>query len=266
MRILCLNGWGGKLHDVLIPYVQSVDPDVLCLQEVVHSPQTNKDWLTYRDGTHVLPQRANFFNDVSIALPGHRASFCPASEGILYDDAKIIPSQWGLASFWRKSLTAIGQFQGFIHKDYSPDGYGEHPRSRSIHILRLYDHDRGTFVTIANVHGLRDLNGKGDTPARAAQARKLLSHVSAVAGSNDEIIICGDFNVEPESETLRLIKSAGFVELVTSGGFQGTRTSHYQKPGKFADYVFVNDLVRPKSFSVIYSPEVSDHSPILLDI
>ena len=79
MRIMCLNGWGGKRHDALLPYLADTVPDILCLQEVVHSPATDKDWLTYRDGEHVLPQRANFFQDVSRALPDHIGVFCPAA-------------------------------------------------------------------------------------------------------------------------------------------------------------------------------------------
>ena len=58
MRIMCLNGWGGKLHEVLIPYLMAAAPDLLCLQEVVHTPEAAKYWLTYRAGAHVLPQRA----------------------------------------------------------------------------------------------------------------------------------------------------------------------------------------------------------------
>ncbi|SFB53080.1 hypothetical protein SAMN03159496_04760 [Rhizobium sp. NFR07] len=83
MKIICLNGWGGKLHGELIDYIRHADPDILCLQEVVHSPKTVKDWLTYRDGDHVLPQQANFFRDVAEALPRHAAFFCPAAQGVL---------------------------------------------------------------------------------------------------------------------------------------------------------------------------------------
>ena len=69
MQIMCLNGWGGKLYDVLQPYLAEAPPDVLCLQEVVHSPLTDKDWLTYRDGGHGLPQRTNFFRTGRSASP-----------------------------------------------------------------------------------------------------------------------------------------------------------------------------------------------------
>jgi len=98
MKIMCLNGWGGKLHESLIDYLESSSPDILCLQEAVHSPETSKEWLTYRDGSHVLLQRANMFRDVARALPNHTAIFCPAAQGVLWDDEISIPSQWGLAT------------------------------------------------------------------------------------------------------------------------------------------------------------------------
>ena len=137
VEIMCLNGWGGKLHEALLPFLAGTAPDVLCLQEVIYSPASNKDWLTYRDGDHILPQRANLFRDVSSALPEHVAIFCPAAQGVLWDEDISIPSQWGLATFVHRSFPVIGQMQGFVHKDYSPAGYGEHPRSRSAHGVRV---------------------------------------------------------------------------------------------------------------------------------
>lgn len=127
MKLICLNGWGGRLHEELVAYIASEAPDVLCLQEVVHSPLSDKDWLTYRDGDHVLPQRANFFRDVCSALPDHMATFCPAAQGMLWDGDRPVPSQWGLATFVHKSFPVIGQMQGFVHKNYAPNGFGEHP-------------------------------------------------------------------------------------------------------------------------------------------
>ncbi|MEM9422317.1 MAG: endonuclease/exonuclease/phosphatase family protein, partial [Pseudomonadota bacterium] len=56
MKIMCLNGWGGKLHEPLLAYLRDAAPEILCLQEVVHSPATTKEWLTYKDGDHILPQ------------------------------------------------------------------------------------------------------------------------------------------------------------------------------------------------------------------
>ncbi|MEM9640827.1 MAG: endonuclease/exonuclease/phosphatase family protein [Pseudomonadota bacterium] len=266
MKLMCLNGWGGKLHSALIAYVADAKPDVLCLQEVVHSPATDKNWLTYRDGDHVLQQRANFYRDVCRALPDHVPTFCPAAQGDLWGGDVRIPSQWGLATFVHRKFPVIGQLQGFVHKEYSPDGYGAHPRSRSAHGVRLYDGDNDRAVSITHMHGLRDLNGKMDTPERAVQAKRLLDISKTISRPGDFRVVCGDFNVEPGSETLEILSDSGLVELVTRRGFIGTRNSYYKKPGKFADYLLVSDAQAVKEFDVVDDPEVSDHCPLVLRI
>ena len=45
MKIMSLNGWGGKLHEDLVAYVKTACPDVLCLQEVTYSPTSTSEWL-----------------------------------------------------------------------------------------------------------------------------------------------------------------------------------------------------------------------------
>ncbi|EEA93038.1 endonuclease/exonuclease/phosphatase family protein [Pseudovibrio sp. JE062] len=263
---MSLNGWGGTLYSDLLPYLSQALPDVLCLQEVVHTPESDKDWLAYRDGDHVLPQRANFFRDVCEALPEHVAVFCPAAQGVLWDDEKSVPSQWGLATFVHRSFPIIGQVQGFVHKGYSADGYGEHPRSRSAHGVRVYDYASDRVVSITQMHGLRDLNGKMDTPDRLAQAKRLLKISQAVSEPEDLRVICGDFNVEPDSETIRLLEADGLVELVKHYGFETTRNSYYKKPGKFADYMLIDQIEQISTFQVLQKPEVSDHCPLVLTL
>ncbi|UII20714.1 endonuclease/exonuclease/phosphatase family protein [Fulvivirga ligni] len=264
MKIMCLNGWGGTLYDQLISYLKEADPDVLCLQEVIHTPASEADMLTYKDGDHVLPQRANLFRDVQNVLSDHIGIFCPAAQGVLWDDQTEIPSQWGLATFVKKRFPIIEQLQGFVHKSYSPFDYGDHPRSRSAHAIKIYDYDSNTPMVIAHMHGLRDLKGKMDTPEREAQARKFLTLINTLAEKDAPLIFCGDFNVEPDSETLKILKEAGLKELVTTMTSKGTRNSYYKKESRYADYLLVNDNVNVADFQVVFDPEVSDHCPLVL--
>ncbi|MBW4706791.1 endonuclease/exonuclease/phosphatase family protein [Roseobacter sp. YSTF-M11] len=201
---------------------------------------------------------------MSRALPDHVATFCPAAQGVLWDADQPIPSQWGLATFVHKSVPIIGQVQGFVHKSYSPVGYGDHPRPRSAHGIRIYDDRLDRSISVTHMHGLRDLNGKMDTPARADQARRLLDLSQQVSEPDDLRIVCGDFNVEPDSETLGILAGAGLSELVTGLGFTTTRNAQYKKPGKFADYMLISDANAMQGFDVIYDPEVSDHCPLVL--
>lgn len=266
MLIMCLNAWGGKLHDRLVPYIAHVNPDILCLQEVVHTPSSTQDWLTYRDGDHVLPQRANLFQEVQTALPNHTATFCPAAQGVLWDQELEVPSQWGLATFVNKAYPIIAQTQAFVHKNYAPYSYGEHPRSRNAHAIRVFDYENDRPLVVAHMHGLRDLQGKSDTPERALQARKLRKLAQDLTAPQDALVVCGDFNVEPTSETLQILSEVGLRDLVTGMAYRGTRTSYYQKAGRFADYMLVNEHTPVSDFQVSYEPEVSDHCPLLLTI
>lgn len=264
MRILSLNGWGGRLGEELVDYVGAENPDVLCLQEATHTPEATAPWLVYRDGGGELAQRANLFGEVAGALPDCQAFFCPAARGPLYDGNKAIPSEWGLATFVRRSLPVIGQVQDFIHGAFSADGFGEHPRSRNAHAVRL--HASGRTTVVAHLHGLRELDGKGDTTARDAQTTKLIELIGTLRHEGDGLVVCGDFNVLPDSRMIAALRGIGLTELVTSGGFTDTRTSFYAKTPRFADYMLVSDNVDIRSFEVVAEPEVSDHRALLLEI
>lgn len=265
MRLLSLNLWGGRLHERLIPYLTGADPDVLCLQEVTRMTAPPCDWLTYRDGDLRLPQRADLFGELRRALPDHEGAFCAAARGDLFDGDKAVPSDWGIATFVRRSIPVIGQRQDFVHGGFRFDGWGPHPRARNAHAVRLHD-ARGFAVTIAHMHGLRDPSGKGDTPARQAQAEALVALVTTVARPSERLVVCGDFNLLPDSATFAALARLGLADLVVAKGHRDTRTSFYAKPGRFADYMLVNSEVAVRSFDVVAQPEVSDHRPLLLDL
>jgi hypothetical protein len=148
---------------------------------------------------------------VAAALPGHAATFCPAAQGNLWDGDRAVPSQWGLATFVRTGLPVIGQVQGFVHGTLSADGFGAHPRSRSAHAVRVHDASAHRTLTVAHMHGLRDLGGKADTPARLEQARRFAAMVRQVAGADEPLAVCGDFNVEPNSATFAELAGLGRI-------------------------------------------------------
>lgn len=266
MRIISLNAWGGKLHAPLMPYLRNSDPDVLCLQEVTRSVAVSSDWLEYRDGSHVLPQRANLFDEIKAILPEHDAFFAPMARGKLFEGEAEVWSEFGLATFVRRTHPVIGHAMDFVHGDFSGDGYGPHPRARNAHCIRLFDCDADGPVTIAHLHGLRDLAGKGDMPARHAQAERLVDLICRVWRQGEPLVVCGDFNVLPGSVMFGALAELGLSDLVVSRGHTDTRTSHYVKEGRFADYMLVTADVAVVTFDVVAQPEVSDHRALLLEI
>jgi endonuclease/exonuclease/phosphatase family metal-dependent hydrolase len=265
LRILSLNVWGGRLCALLMPYLADADPDVLCLQEVVRTPSAQSDWLVYLGGDLELPQRANLFDEIRAAFPTHDAFFCPTARGALHDSqGNTVMSEFGLATFVRRSYPVIGQALDFVRGDFSSRGWGEHPRSRNAHCIRLFDYQGDFAVTVAHTHGLRDPFGKQDTPARKQQAEALVRLIERTRKEKERLVVCGDFNVLPSSVTFDLLGSLGLSDLVTVRGHTDTRTSYYGKDERFADYMLVTPEVNVLNFDVVGKPEVSDHRALLL--
>jgi endonuclease/exonuclease/phosphatase family metal-dependent hydrolase len=80
------------------------------------------------------------------------------------------------------------------------------------------------------MHELRDLAGKRDTAERMAPANRLIGLATSVAEANDALVVCGDFNVEQDSNAFDILAEARLYDLVTTHGFSSTRNAIYKKP------------------------------------
>lgn len=264
MKILSLNAWAGRLYPALIDYLQHADADVMCLQEVLRSQDGQPTWLAYRDEGVELRQRANLFDDLRRTFPGHEAYFCPSMRGQLLDEDVPVLVEFGLATLVRRTYSVIGHAMDFVHGEFSAGGWGSHPRPRNAHVLRLMDFETSTVTTVAHIHGLRETDGKHDTTERLGQSQAFVELIGRLRRSGERLVACGDFNLLPTSAAFNALGAIGLVDLVTSRGFVDTRTSHYQKPERYADYLLVTPNVEVVDFEVVTEPEVSDHRALVL--
>jgi len=187
-------------------------------------------------------------------------------QGELFDaEGRAYRSQFGLASFVHRRIAVERQVEAFVHGAYRADGWGRPPVPRNLHGMRLRDPASGRAFAVAQFHGLRDLAGKHDTPARQAQATRVRDLLSEVCREGEAAVLCGDFNLLPDSESFGIWREAGLRDLVTGNGFADTRTSLYEKDQRFADYLLVSDAVKVLRFDVPAEPEVSDHRPLVLE-
>ncbi len=116
------------------------------------------------------------------------------------------------------------------------------------------------------MHGLRDPAGKNDTAEREKQALALAGLIGRIWPGDEGLVVCGDFNLLPDSATFKVLARLGLSDLVTGNGLVDTRTSYYPKQGRFADYMLVTPEVKVAQFEVVKAPEVSDHRALLLDL
>jgi endonuclease/exonuclease/phosphatase family metal-dependent hydrolase len=191
--------------------------------------------------------RHELLSELKDLLPDHVPHFRPAIAHI-----------YGIATFVKKDIPVLDEGEILIHKR-DTDGLemdGHH--DRNLQWVKLQT--KGKTLSIINVHGLWNGMGKGDTPSRVAQSQKIRSFVDSVEGPK---IICDDFNLNPDTESLQIVRK-GMRDLIAEHGVTSTRTSLYEKPGKYADYIFTSEEIGVKDFKVM-PEEVSDHSALLLD-
>jgi hypothetical protein len=264
MKIISLNAWGGQVWPALGSWVGGCGADVLCLQEMIQPIDPSPPWLAYCDAYRRLNQRSDLFGDISARLPDHTGRFFPAAVGPMSDTGgKTYQSRHGLGQWVAPHLDRLARQDGFVHGAFRADGWGIDSVPRGFQAVRVAKQGRARPLTVAHFHGLREAGGKGDTPARADQAKRVLTLLSQIASPQDDIVLAGDFNVLADSETLAIFTAWGLRDLVAG---QDTRAALYPKAIRHANYMLVTASVDVTSFDVIADPVVSDHRPLILTV
>lgn len=252
------------MHEMLVPWLQGLDADVICLQEVTRTPHVS-GWATFADGERTLPQRLNLLDDVSSSLLGYQPHFVANDAGPVTDgDGTERQQDFGIATWVKADFPVVSIESRAVHSqfvDYTAWSVDDRPRSALT--VAVHDRQGQRVVSVIQLHGLRDPAGKHDTPARLDQAKRLIEIVERAQSSSDVTILCGDLNLLPDSETFTLLGGQGMVDLV---GSADTRASSYTKPVRSASYLLVSSTEAVRSFDIVATPEVSDHRALLLEI
>ncbi len=255
---MSLNTWGGRAgREPLLKFLKEYKEqiDIFCLQEIWSAPYENLEGVAAggktMDQTKIMTQG---LQDISSLLSDFQSYFRPH----YLDD-------FGLLMMVRKNITVDTEGEEFVHyyKGFMPaktDGgdIGNHARN----IQYVTFSRNGRELTVINFHGLWNGKGKTDSSERLAQSQKIVDFIRTLSG---EIVLIGDFNLLPDTESLSLLEKAGLRNLIKEYAIESTRTSLYDKPVKFADYALVSTTVDVVNFRVL-PDEVSDHSPLLLEI
>lgn len=245
MKIITFNTWGGRagLAGIKSFVKKHNNVDVFCLQEIW---QTNDESLIEAMDERLV---INLLEEIAASLPGFRFYFRPQYRNI-----------YGLATFVRKEITLLEEGELFVFKEQgfeNPIAIGNH--ARNIQYVTLVTPSGP--VTIVNFHGLWNGLGKTDTADRLLQSQKISNFIKSLS---NPCVLAGDFNLSPETQSLKILEEACPRNLVSEYGVTSTRTCYYQKPGKFADYILCNE-VEVAAFEVL-PDEVSDHAPLLVSI
>ncbi len=254
MKILSLNTWGGragKEHFLNFISAQAKDVDIFCFQEIWSAPYEHLEGA--KAGNLEIKHEdimVEGMQDIARTLPEYQYFFHPHHL-----------EHYGLMMLVRRGIDILGSGDVFVYKErgYIPNGdIGNHARNIQ-YVTFMND---GTMTTVINFHGLWNGKGKGDSEERLQQSQNIVDFIQTLEG---DVLLCGDFNLLPSTESVHIIERTGMRNLIHEYGITSTRTSYYTKPEKFADYVFVSQGVSVKNFKVL-PDEVSDHAAMLVEI
>lgn len=253
MRIITLNTWSGKAgKKKLLEFFEKHKntTDLFCLQEIWSAPPEDMKWEN-AGGTNFAPEQTMMYGakEISELLSDHNSYFRPH-----------FLDKYGIMMLVKKNLIVVEEGEEFVHRHsgYLPKGdAGNHARNIQYVTLDI----NGKPLTVINFHGLWNGKGKTDSEDRINQSKKILEFTKNLSG---DFVLCGDFNLLPETESLKMFETSGLRNLIKEYGVKSTRTSHYTKDVKYADYIFTTKGLDVKDFRVL-PDEVSDHTPLLIE-
>lgn len=267
MKIISLNAHSAYSFQELMEFFEfhRGDTDVFCLQEITSCEAPVADL----SGDGVRPDA---LQQIAARLPGFHSFRAPVQDQVDWIYGFDDRASFGLATFVRDGLHVTesadiflcNAANSYVSGDYATLGYNA---------LRVTVDAGGGPLDICSVHGVSMPGDKLDTLARLRQSDELLAFLDGRPG---ERVVMGDFNLLPETESIRKIERAGYRNLISEFSVRTTRGSLVKKLHpeygigpfgfqEYADYAFVTSGVKVNSFQVPDVP-VSDHLPLILEI
>lgn len=243
MKLISLNTWGGRAgkEKILDFFRKYKDTDVFCLQEVWNGGHDQAaQW------GDVVPY---LLSDVSEMLRDHVAFFRPHWQ-----------DWYGLAILISRNLGVREEGDVFVFRRRADVFDGEVVNhARNIQYVEI-ETKKGP-LTVINFHGLWNGGEKTDTDERLLQSDNIVKFLKRIPHSH---ILCGDFNLLPQTKSLGKLENLGMRNLVKEFGITSTRSSYYAKPERFADYTLASNDIKVNEFKIL-PDEVSDHLAMYLN-
>lgn len=268
MKILSLNLWnGGKFLSEIIKFLGKEQPDICLLQEVYDGHLD--EILAHRRARGLDDSVEDRFRTVEILsqeFPQYNFAFDQ-----VYLDTRPEEGDINEGSLLMSNLPILEHQSCFFDEPYGPRDhdhnydYENYPSALQKVVVKT----PAGNLTLLNVHGPWNLNGGIDNLRRLNMQRVILENLG------NKTIIAGDFNVRPDTETIRGIEQKlknVFTEEIASGDIRCTFNLQYKdlvkNPGfasAVVDFVFVSPEIGVLSKRVP-DDNVSDHLPLVVEV
>lgn len=226
------------------------DTEIFCFQEILENDA---------DLVEVLGYQANLLDVLKNVLTGYDFYFYP---DFFLTENRITVFQ-GSAIFVRNDIKTLSKDSRLIYRgtdQYDPE------KNHNTNVVFVEIEKDGKSLVVMSYHGIAFPGDKLDTEDRTDQSKKLVELLSSFEPPK---ILCGDFNLMPDTESVKIIEDYGMRNLIKEFKIKNTRgkinaEKYPDSIQDFADYTFVSENVKVKSFEVP-DAEVSDHCPMILE-
>jgi endonuclease/exonuclease/phosphatase family metal-dependent hydrolase len=239
MKLLQLNVWGGRLEKQIFGLINQEKPDIICLQEAISiGGGSNGGWfLTVDEIKRDFDMNLAYAPVINFSFMRRKAEF---GNAIL----SSMPFQ--------STDTLFTRFEYKENFDYDSDDYNV----RNLLHVTLKDGDEKLHVLTHHGHHVHShKNGDAESLRQCAQ---IVDYIKKLSG---KIVLTGDFNLSPHSESLEIINSH-LTNLAIKADLRTTRTQLTHKK-EVCDYIFINDKVKVESFKAL-DDVVSDHKALMM--
>jgi len=250
MKLVTLNLWGGRISDKYKEFFEShLDIDAWFFQEVFKE-KNGQPSVMGKQVTEGFKSNRKVFSVLEEHLIGYENEFC-----------QIHRDTYGLASFIKKDFTILDKGEILIAKGNWDEVEDSPDRDMNRKLQWIEVKVEGRKILIANVHFTHRPEGKRDSEKRLKQSKIVVDFLNMFDCPK---ILVGDFNLLPDTESIKMIEETGMRNLVKEYDIASTRTRFYKKKLRLADYIFVSPEIEVLDFKVL-PEEVSDHSPLFLE-
>ncbi|MCA9318025.1 endonuclease/exonuclease/phosphatase family protein [Candidatus Saccharibacteria bacterium] len=240
MKLMTLNVWQGRLERVLLKHLEQQNFDFACMQEAVdYGGKTGGIISSYSTIGKSLRLDHQFFSPLNATKFGkNEISF----GNVIYSKLPFTLSE---NTFTRGSYKADFDFDEDDYNIRALQHVALGVEGKKLHILNHHGHH-------IDAHKLGD-----DETLR--QTSMIIDYIKKLDGA---VILCGDFNLSPESESIKQFDSV-LKNLSVDYSLETTRSLLTYK-NEVCDYIFVNDEVDIQDFSMDQTI-ISDHNALILD-
>lgn len=262
MRLLCLNvALFEKNNPLLTDFLQKNPFDILALQEVTKRVDSAAlaDFVSKDAIDTATPDLIHqFYAPKTVLKEFHTRNFHKKASFDAYFGGFM---EFGLYLRSRYEITYAKNV--FVKNHFSlVTDFTLWPSDecRGVQVSDLKIKDRS--LRIINYHGIWSKN-KLDSPESIKISETILELASEV---KTPVIICGDFNLFPNTESIKMIGEK-YQNLIETFNIQTTRPSSNELSHltrNVVDYIFVSKDIKVLDFAVIPS-DVSDHLSLTLE-